>query len=234
MEFFYAEKNEGELWYLDDVESRHLSKVLRKSAGSSVNLTNGKGLNIEGEVIEPGKQVIVKERYRQQIEDPNTLVIAVSPTKSADRMEWMVEKLIEIGIREIVFIKTQFSELSKMQARRIHLKAIAAMKQSQRLFLPKISYDISFADLLEDHKKKHNYLAHCYSDMGAKFAPWNNATEFVVKKKDQALIAIGPEGDFSRKEVELAAENGFQMLDLGESRLRTETAAIVACTLFGQ
>jgi len=215
---------------LDQQESHHCTKVMRHKIGDEITLLDGKGGVIKAQISELGREVKASVTSTEIKPKLWTLTIAVSPTKSADRMEWMVEKLVEIGIAKIVFISSSNSERSKMQERRIRMKALAALKQSGNYYLPEISFDIDFKSLINEYTEEANFLAHCYRDLGDKFVPksgehhWGNSIP--------TLIAIGPEGDFTKSEVEFAVENGFVPLDLGSTRLRTETAAIVACTLF--
>jgi len=225
MEYFYATEFEDGRWFPDETESRHIAKVLRKTQGSEITLVNGRGLRIRARLELQGKKLSAIELEREEIPRTHQLSIAVGPTKSADRMEWMIEKLVEIGVNRVIFIQTHNGERSKMQERRILMKAVAAMKQSLKVYLPEIEFGVAFSDLLK-READHRFLAHCYSDIGAKFAP-----EKVKHPGSKLLIAIGPEGDFTKDEVELAKAEGWQMLDLGSSRLRTETAALVACTL---
>ena len=226
MEYFYATEFKDGYWFPDDTESRHITKVLRKSPGAEITLVNGKGLRIKAQLETKDKRLAAREIEREELPRTHHLTIAVGPTKSADRMEWMIEKLVEIGVNKVLFIDSHYGERSKMQMRRIHMKAVAAMKQSLKVYLPEIEFGIPFEDVLKNTDTNQKYLAHCYSDMGAKFAPNE------IKKSDSdTIIAIGPEGDFSKEEVEMARAANWQMLDLGSSRLRTETAALVACTL---
>lgn len=228
MQYYFVHEKVGEIVTLDQQESHHCTKVMRRQVGDIIHLLDGNGSIIKSEITSLGKEVRAKIISSERQSKLWNLSIAVSPTKSADRMEWMIEKLVEIGVEKVVFIRTKNSERSKIQERRIRMKALAALKQSGNYYLPKIEFDVTFKELLASHKCEENYLAHCYSDLGDKFAAsasdWGNPRS--------TLIAIGPEGDFSREEVEDAVLNGFRTLDLGKTRLRTETAAIVACTLF--
>jgi len=226
MEYFFATEFKDGYWFPDDTESRHITKVLRKSNGQEITLVNGNGLRVKAQLEKIGKQLAVREIEREELPRSDHLTIAVGPTKSADRMEWMIEKLVEIGVEKVVFIDTHNGERSKMQERRILMKAVAAMKQSLKVYLPEIEFGIPFEQLLYRTQSEQKFLAHCYSDIGAKFTPGE-----IRKSGSSVLVAIGPEGDFSRDEVEMAKAAEWQMLDLGTSRLRTETAALVACTL---
>jgi len=226
MEYFFATEFKDGFWFPDDTESRHITKVLRKSDGEEITLVNGEGLRVKAQLEKIGKQLTAREIEREELPRSHHLTIAVGPTKSADRMEWMIEKLVEVGVEKVIFIDTHNGERSKMQERRILMKAVAAMKQSLKVYLPEIEFGVPLEELLKNTETEQNFMAHCYSDMGAKFAPSE-----IKKSHSKALVAIGPEGDFSKDEVEMAKAAGWQMLDLGTSRLRTETAALVACTL---
>lgn len=231
MELFYATDFRDGYWYPDETETHHISKVMRKATGEIISLTNGAGLQVSGKLELNGRQVRILELGREELPQAETFCLAIGAVKSAERMEWMVEKLVEIGIRKLQFMETENSEISRMQHRRIQMKAVAAMKQSLRTHLPEIEYGIPFEQVIGSHDCEQGLLAHCYTDMGAKFTPRNLSDR---TRPTSVLVAIGPEGDFSRAEVELARKAGFDMLDLGNSRLRTETAAVVACTLFSQ
>jgi 16S rRNA (uracil1498-N3)-methyltransferase len=226
MHYYYSDSVLNSHIELDDQESAHCLKVMRKKSGDTILVLNGRGSLYTCEIVDSKRRILAKIISEEFREANNHLSVAIAPTKNADRMEFMVEKLVEIGVAEIIFLQTDNSERSKMQARRIQMKAIGALKQSKAFYLPEIFYEVSMDTLCSKLVKNHNYLAHCY-DTEDKFA--------LAKDKltnGSKLIAIGPEGDFSLNEVALAKKYGFTMLDLGEKRLRTETAALVACTLF--
>lgn len=206
-------------------ESKHIVRVLRKNIGDILKVTNGQGYIFESEIIsaEPKRcKAQVLEAVKQH---PNRyhLHLAVAPTKANDRYEWFLEKATEIGVDEITPIICQQSERKVIKTDRMEKVILSAMKQSLRSYLPKLNTPILFTEFI---KQQHNgllFIAHCEdgekSELKRRVAPDTDLT-----------ILIGPEGDFSKNEIELALERGFQPVSLGNSRLRTETAGLVACT----
>ena len=145
------------------------------------------------------------------------------PTKNIERIEWMVEKCVEIGINEISFLQTRYSERKEIKIARIEKIAVGAMKQSLKAFLPKINEMISWKEFLKrDYSENSKMIAHLEEGN-------RKLIQQIAEPKSKYAILIGPEGDFSPKEIQLALENKFIPISLGDTRLRTETAAIVAC-----
>lgn len=206
---------------LSEEESKHIVKVLRMKIGDSVELLDGKGRSFECEIIEDHpKRCKIKVVQINQEEAPEyDIHIAVSPTKQMERIEWFIEKATEIGITEISFVNCKNSERVKLKVDRIIKKAVSAMKQSKRSFLPKINELGDFKSFINDHP--NGLLAHCFEDQKQ-----NMNTVFKLKS---CPILIGPEGDFTQEEIELATSQGYNFITLGENRLRTETAALYAC-----
>ncbi len=228
MQLFYhpeAQQTHKEIAF-DKEESRHIVKVLRKNTGDSLNITNGLGSFFTSEIAiaNHNKCVVKLTGMTTQQPLPYKLHMAVAPTKLNDRFEWFLEKATEIGITEITPLFCDHSERTKIKPERYEKILVSAMKQSLKAYLPKLNPAISFQDFVDvtasDTSKK--YIAHCAE--GKKMS-----LKEVINPKDPVLILIGPEGDFSEKEIHLARENNFTPVSLGESRLRTETAAIVAC-----
>ena len=154
---------------------------------------------------------------------PYHLHIAIAPTKNMDRLEWFVEKATEIGISEITPLLCRYSERKVVKLERINKIIVSAMKQSKKSLLPQLNEMISFNDFIKKCEGHDNcFIAHCYNQNK------QSLSQLYLKGND-ATIVIGPEGDFSEEEVESALKNGFSPITLGESRLRTETAGIVAC-----
>lgn len=206
-------------------ESKHLLKVLRKKKGDEFHITNGKGwLFVASLVNEDPKNTIAtvvsaQKRHRKMY----SLHMVVAPTKSNDRFEWFLEKATEIGVNEITPIFCSRSERKTLKMDRLQKVIQGAMKQSLRTYLPVLHPPITYTEYLE---KKHSgilFIAHCHEEekleLKRRIAPDKPIT-----------ILIGPEGDFTEQEVDQAYEHGFLPVSLGESRLRTETAAIYACT----
>lgn len=231
MHLFWCDKQEGDLCTLSLEESQHCAKVLRLKIGANILVTNGQGCIYECELISVSQkecvaQIITIIQKYDNTQIKNLAHIAVAPTKNIDRMEWFVEKAIEIGIREISFVKTVHSERTVIKMDRIRKIAIAAMKQSQQAFLPKINEICSLREFLNYVEPKENQLkciAYCgnYEKIDISAVLSNN-------KEENITVLIGPEGDFSEEEVNLCVRNKFKPITLGNNRLRTETAALYA------
>lgn len=210
----------------DKDESRHIVKVLRKQPGDILQLTNGKGDFFTSEIIDSHQNKCVIKLLEKETPKPLPyyLHLAVAPTKLNDRYEWFLEKAVEIGVHEISPIICDHSERTKINEERYEKIILSAMKQSLKAELPKLNSAVSFAEFIKSHSSSitKKFIAHC--------APGEkNSLKEALKPKEQVFILIGPEGDFSEKEITLAMENGFSPVSLGTSRLRTETAAVVAC-----
>jgi 16S rRNA (uracil1498-N3)-methyltransferase len=210
--------------HLDPEESRHATKVLRKKVGDVIHITDGKGILYTCKITDPtaGKCGFIIESTLQEKQKNFRIHIAVAPTKNPDRIEWFVEKAIEIGIDEISFVECDNSERISIKLERIEKLAVSAMKQSLKFSLPKIN---PIAQL-------HHFIAQ--SDAAKKYIAYvdqSNPDELakVARANENYLILIGPEGDFSPAELQLALQNGYKKVALGPSRLRTETAGLVAC-----
>lgn len=206
-------------------ESWHCAKVLRKRAGESVHLIDGKGNFYEGtlEVVSE-KQCLVKisKGPTQQTKKNYRLHLAIAPTKQIDRIEWMIEKAVEIGIDEISFVQCKNSERTTIKIERI-LKIIeSAVKQSLQAFIPKVNELRTIKEVVLNASEDQILIAHCFD------SPKNNIKELQFKNKS-TLILIGPEGDFTKEEVEFAQQNKCTAVSLGDTRLRTETAGLYIC-----
>jgi len=208
-------------YQLSEEESKHIVRVLRMSEGDQLALVNGKGDYFETEIVgaHPKRCEVSILKAVQSEPLKHELHIALGPTKVMDRIEWFVEKATEIGITEISFISGKNSERVKLKLDRIEKKAISAMKQSKRLFLPRINALVSVSDFITQHP--NGLIAHC--EDGEK------STILDTFETTNCPILIGPEGDFTLDEINLALENGYTTISLGENRLRTETAALYAC-----
>lgn len=210
----------------DKAESRHILKVLRKKPGDLLFITNGSGYlydcEIRGQLGSICEVIIRKERFAP----PNSTEVhlAVCPTKKTDRFEWLLEKATEIGLTSITPILTQRSERKILKIERLEKIVQSAMKQSLRTYLPKINETTRLIEFLSQDFKGNKLIAHC--EKGTK-----TLLKEVVNPRKNTLILIGPEGDFSEDEIEMALANGFEPIHLGDHRLRTETAALLACTL---
>ncbi|RFN58234.1 16S rRNA (uracil(1498)-N(3))-methyltransferase [Marixanthomonas ophiurae] len=209
----------------DKEESRHIGKVLRKQEGDVLDITNGKGFFFKAELtlVTPKKCIARIVETKKEAPLPYHLHIAAAPTKSNDRFETFLEKATEIGITEITPIICDHSERKTIKPERYEKIIQSAMKQSLKAYLPKLNKVISLKELLSQaHEENLKCIAHCEETDKKSF-------KLEVKKQQSVLILIGPEGDFSTEEIDLAKKAGFIPVTLGESRLRTETAAVVAC-----
>lgn len=206
---------------LSEEESKHIVRVLRMQEGDELAIVNGKGGYFETKISIAHPKRCQVEIVKAEQSEPlkHDLHIALGPTKVMDRIEWFVEKATEIGITEISFIQGKNSERVKLKLDRIEKKVVSAMKQSKRRFLPKINKLVSVSDFIQQHP--NGLIAHC--EDGEK------STILEAFQPIDCPILIGPEGDFTLDEIELAMENGYKTITLGENRLRTETAALYAC-----
>jgi len=209
-------------------ESKHAIRVLRLKKGEKVILVNGKGLRNEATVQEADPKstlLSVETSSKADTRDSYKLHIAVAPTKNIDRIEWFLEKAIEIGIDEFTPLICHQSERKKVKMERLNRIAVSAMKQSQNSFLPVLNDPVAYGVFMNQIKGKTVFkgIAHCIASSEKKHI------KDVLTAGTDAVLLIGPEGDFSEEEVRLALSQGFQPLSLGASRLRTETAALAAC-----
>ena len=210
---------------LPEQESYHCVKVLRKQAGDEVDVTDGKGHFYKVQIVEahPKRcQLQIMETIAAPPSCPVRIEIAVAPTKNADRMEWLAEKATEMGIDSITFLKTRYSERKVLNTDRIRKILIAAMKQSEKAFMPQLQEMTGFEQYVGQVFAGQKIIPHCHA--GEK-----RLLSHSYRKGEDVRILIGPEGDFSEEEVALALANGYQAVSLGDTRLRTETAALVAC-----
>ncbi|MFT5183397.1 MAG: 16S rRNA (uracil1498-N3)-methyltransferase [Flavobacteriales bacterium] len=227
IQLFYKESIESLRFRLDEQESKHLIRVLRKSAGDEVFFTDGHGKLVRGTILEdnPKRAIVEVVEEIQYKEKLGRLSVAIAPTKNLDRMEYFAEKATEIGIGAIFPVICDRSERKVLKNERIQKIVISAMKQSLKYFLPKVYEAMPFADLMsEDFPQK--FIAHLDEDN-----PGPAFQDAILADQD-ALLLVGPEGDFTPNELALAKENGFVQVTLGSSRLRTETAGVVAATLW--
>lgn len=210
---------------LPQEESGHCVRVLRKKVGDEILITDGKGNFYESIITDPHQKrctVQIINTINQPRNWKFDLHIAFAPTKNIDRIEWFVEKATEIGIDRFTPTLCDHSERRQFKSERIEKILISAMKQSQKATLPILDDFIAFEKFVKQKFEGQKLIAHCYD------VPKSSLKD-IYCKGEPCLILIGPEGDFSEKEVKLALESGFKPVSLGESRLRTETAALVAC-----
>jgi 16S rRNA (uracil1498-N3)-methyltransferase len=213
-----------ETFSFDKEESRHIIKVLRKKDSDILHVTNGLGLVFETEItLASDNKCIVEVLSIKKTPEPKfRLHLAVAPTKMNDRFEWFLEKATEIGIQEITPIFCDRSERKVVNKERFEKIILSAMKQSNETYLPKLNEAISFKEFIKQKNEGLQLIAHCEETD-------KKSLKEVLKPNENITVLIGPEGDFSEKEIALAIENNFQPVMLGNTRLRTETAAVVAC-----
>ena len=223
MHLFYQPNIETE-GILDESESSHAVKVLRLKNGDIISVLDGKGKILKSVITKADfrkcEVSIVEESYTPK--SPYWNCIAIAPTKNADRTEWFVEKSVEIGIDEITFIQCERSERKHLNIDRIQKVAISAMKQSLKAYMPQISELTPFPNFLKNCNSQFKFVAHLGEGKRT------NLQSSVVANSNTTVL-IGPEGDFTENEIKKAFDNSFMPVSLGESRLRTETAGIVAC-----
>jgi 16S rRNA (uracil1498-N3)-methyltransferase len=222
MQLFYIQNPESEI-ILSAEESKHATKVLRKKEGDILNFTDGKGGFYKAKITVADTrkcrlEIISSEQKEKQ--HNYHLHIAIAPTKNMDRFEWFLEKATEIGIDEITPIICSRSERKVIKTERCNRILLSAMKQSLKFHVPKLNEAISLNDFIKQDFEGTKYIAHCEE---------GNKTELKEKKKEKrTLMLIGPEGDFSPTEIEMVLQYQFKAVSLGTSRLRTETAGIIA------
>ena len=225
MNVFYNAELPADSIKLNVEESRHCIKVLRLRAGDHILLINGKGSIFEAVIRDADAKACILDIIRE--EKPGNsrsyhLTIAIAPTKNMDRFEWFIEKSTEIGIDRIIPLMCRHSERKEFKRERLDKILIAAMKQSGQLYLPDLNGMTPFRELINQPFAGDKMIAHC--DEGAR-----NAFKHAFAPGNNVLVLIGPEGDFDPEEIKAALEKGFVPVSLGDSRLRTETAGLVAC-----
>ncbi len=204
-------------------ESKHIAKVLRKKEGDTLYITNGFGFLFCAQIIlsNPSQCIATIHSFEKQEHRKYKLHLVVAPTKMNDRYEWFLEKATEIGIDEITPVICDHSERKIIKTERFERILLSAMKQSLQLYLPKLNPVISFSNFIDEKKDGQLLIAHCEETK-------KQSLKDILQLQSNTIILIGPEGDFSSKEIELALASGYTPVTLGETRLRTETAAIVA------
>lgn len=208
-------------------EAAHALRVLRLKTGDELMLTDGKGCFYRAEIAVADQKhclLNILETSPQPVLWNGHLHLALAPTKNMDRMEWLAEKATEIGFDELTFLNCRYSERRVIKLERIEKIVASAVKQSLKARMPKLNELIDFSKFIRQPFTGQKFIAHCYP--GDK-----SLLKDSLHAEEDALVLIGPEGDFSEEEVALAIENGFQPISLGASRLRTETAALVAVHL---
>ncbi len=218
---------DNQFFTFDKEESKHIIKVLRKDIGDVLRVTNGKGCLFTTKIIEATeKKCVVSIQNHELIPiSKNQLHIAIAPTKMNDRIEWFLEKVTEIGVSEITFLQCKRSERTAINLERFEKIVIAAAKQSLQYYFPKINGLEKIETFLKNNQDEQKCIAHCLE---------NNKISFqdTLKNQGKTTILIGPEGDFTAQEIEMALSYNFIPVTLGSNRLRTETAGVMASAVF--
>ncbi|MBR5770847.1 MAG: 16S rRNA (uracil(1498)-N(3))-methyltransferase [Alistipes sp.] len=229
MQLFYAPEISLPRYTLPEEESKHCVRVLRMTVGDELHLTDGKGNMYRCKVVSDNVkrcEVEVVETWPEYERMSYGLTMCVAPTKNIDRFEWFLEKATEIGVSEVYALECDHSERRQIKLEREEKVITAAVKQSLKAYHPVLHDMTSVRDIITMDFEGEKYIAHCDSSFGERPYLGN-----LVKKGANTLILIGPEGDFSKEEINFALQNGFKAISLGRERLRTETAAVVATTV---
>lgn len=226
---------------LPQEEAQHAAKVLRLEAGDEVFLMDGVGNYYRAELtLVSQKHCLydIKETMPQEKAWNGNIHLAIAPTKNIDRIEWMAEKCTEIGWDELSFLNCKFSERKQIRVDRIEKIVVSAVKQSRKPIMPKVNELTDFKTFITQPREGRKFICHCYDEIERKdlFAELSAAhsalsTEGDAQRAGGGLILVGPEGDFSIDEVRLALDHGYESVTLGDFRLRTETAGLVAVTM---
>ena len=222
--FYQPDIEVGELTKED---TQHAVRVLRMKEGDELWLMDGRGVFYRAEISAASNHKCayhILETLPQERTWLGHLHIAMAPTKLNDRTEWMAEKATEVGVDEFSFLDCQFSERRNLKTERIDKIVVSAMKQSHKAWKPVVNDMLSFSQFVKEERKGQKYICHCYEGERPNLFD-------VLKKEEDATVMIGPEGDFSIEEVRLAESLGWKSVSLGKSRLRTETAALMAVTM---
>ncbi len=225
MQLFYTPDIQGLNYRLNNEESKHCVKVLRLKEGDLVHLIDGRGSLYEAKITDANHKACALQivgEIQKYGKRNFRITIAIAPTKNMDRLEWFLEKATEIGVDQIIPIICHHSERKEVKLERMEKVVVAAMKQSYKAYMPVLMEAMPFKELLKLPFSGARFIAHC--EEGEKKLLKNQ-----INPKEDVMILIGPEGDFSKEEIDQAIAAGFVPVSLGESRLRTETAGVVAC-----
>lgn len=215
----------GKTYSLDEEESGHCVRVLRYTRGDEILLTNGQGMTYTAVITNPHPkhcEFEVRTAEKQSKHHSNYIHIAIAPTKNVERIEWFVEKCTEIGVDEITPLLCRFSERKQLRIDRLQKIILSAAKQSLTPYLPKLNEMTDCTEFIRRTEEETRFIAHCYKED-------KRDLRNEIKPGKSVVVMIGPEGDFSEQEIAEALQHNFVPVSLGDSRLRTETAGIVAC-----
>ncbi|MBD0331268.1 MAG: 16S rRNA (uracil(1498)-N(3))-methyltransferase [Chitinophagaceae bacterium] len=225
--FFYTTDIQNETIALNQETSKHITQVLRMKINDEILLTNGKGIKAKAVIVNDNKrECIVKIQSSETVIQPLPRVaIGISLIKNSSRFEWFLEKAAEMGVSEIIPLLCTRTEKQKFRSDRMKNILQSGMLQSQQCWLPVLHEPVHFDLLVQQHHFENKFIAHC--NEGEK----TSLGEIVWQKKDNSIVLIGPEGDFTPHEIEAAVDRQFRPVSLGNTRLRTETAGIAAAVL---
>lgn len=223
--FFYNAAIAADTLVLDEDTSKHVTGVLRMKVGEEILLTDGKGTKATAVITDDHrKRCTVKITASEiAVRKDRRITIAISLVKTAARFEWFLEKATEIGVTDIIPLLCHRTEKEKFREERLQQIITSAMLQSQQVWMPQLHPPMPFEKVVAHQSSTHKFIAHCLPQQKESLPP--------LQPTDSAVILIGPEGDFTEKEIETALQNGFVPVALGNTRLRTETAGMVAATL---
>ena len=228
MHIFYTPDISGNIYTLDETESKHCVRVLRLEKGDEITLVDGRGGFFTAEIADPNPKrcavKVIKSELNFGLRNYK-VHIAIAPTKNIERIEWFLEKATEIGINRVTPLLCRYSERKEIKTDRLEKVMVSAMKQSIKAYLPQLDPLTKFNDFIRQPFDGQKFIAHCDEKH-------RDLLKTMVDTNNNYLILIGPEGDFSSEEIEMAINAGFHPVSLGDSRLRTETAGVVACHTF--
>ena len=225
LSYFFVQSLEEKTIQLDEDTSKHMISVLRMQKGEELLLTNGKGQKAKAQIIDDNRKRCVVEilSTETEVQSQPHVSIAISITKNSSRFEWFLEKATEIGVNEIIPLLCERTAKEKFRYDRMHGILVSAMLQSQQTWLPKLHQPTNFDDAIKHASSEQKFIAHCLPEQKQQLSS--------LIRQLSSLILIGPEGDFSPNEIESAMQAGFAPVALGNTRLRTETAGIVAAAI---
>lgn len=226
MTLFYIQDCDETLQFLPKEESKHAIRVLRLQTGDLIAISNGVGSIYTAKIVSPNQKMCEIEIFETEnaTTKPFRIHIAIAPTKLNERFEWMLEKMTEIGIDEITPIITQRSERKVLKLERMNRIIISAVKQSWKANKPILNEPVKYSDFIKNNSFEQQFIAHCNGGCGQ-----DTHLQKLASPNKSACVLIGPEGDFSESEVELATQNNWIKTGLGSARLRTETAGLMSC-----
>ncbi|MDD2307540.1 MAG: 16S rRNA (uracil(1498)-N(3))-methyltransferase [Prolixibacteraceae bacterium] len=228
MHIFYTPELSGNTYTLDETESKHCIRVLRLEKGDEITLVDGRGGWFTAEIADPNPKRCAVNVIKSELNfgQRNFQVqVAIAPTKNIERIEWFLEKATEIGIDRVTPLLCRYSERKEIKSERLEKVMVSAMKQSLKAYLPQLDELTKFNDFISQPFTGQKFIAHCEEQH-------RELLKNAIKLDGNYLILIGPEGDFSSEEIRMAIDAGFVPVSLGDSRLRTETAGVVACHTF--